>query len=72
MERNPVEVKTSDEVIDKLDSMAIDNNKWQYLLRMQKKNPGEVYAGTVPLKEKKKRRAANKVARKQRKANRHG
>ena len=71
MERNHVEVKTSDEVIDKLDSMAIDNNKWQYLLRMQKKNPGEVYAGTVPLKEKKMRRAANKVARRQRKVNRH-
>ena len=72
MERNRVEVKTSDEVLNKLDHMSLDNNKWKYLLALQGKNPGEVYAGTVPLKEKKKRRAANKVARKQRKANRHG
>ena len=62
-----VNVTLKPEVRKKLNKLKIDPNKWAYLKIMQG-NP-QLYKGTVSRKVKLKRRAANKVARKQRKVN---
>lgn len=67
--RDPIEVKTSDEVMSKLNSMEVDPYKFRVFLALQT-NP-QIYKGTVPHAEKIRRRAANKRQRMARKASRH-
>ena len=63
-----VEVKLNEEVQENLDKLDIDPYKWRILLALQQNL--NLYKGTVSLKEKRRRRAHNKVQRRARRNNR--
>lgn len=63
-----VEVRLNEEVQENLDKLDIDPYKWRILLALQQNL--NLYKGTVSLKEKRRRRAHNKVQRRARRNNR--
>lgn len=63
-----VEVRLNEEVQESLDNLYIDSYKWRILLALQQNL--NLYKGTVSLKEKRRRRAHNKVQRRARRNNR--
>lgn len=63
-----VEVKLDEKVQESLDNLDIDPYKWRILLALQQNL--NLYKGTVSLKEKRRRRAHNKVQRRARRNNR--
>ena len=63
-----VEVKLNEKVQENLDKLDIDPYKWRILLALQQNL--NLYKGTVSLKEKRRRRAHNKVQRRARRNNR--
>lgn len=63
-----VEVKLNVKVQENLDKLDIDPYKWRILLALQQNL--NLYKGTVSLKEKRRRRAHNKVQRRARRNNR--
>lgn len=63
-----VEVRLNEEVQENLDNLDIDPYKWRILLALQQNL--NLYKGTVSLKEKRRRRAHNKVQRRARRNNR--
>lgn len=65
----PVKVNMNKEVLEKLEAMEPDNNKFHMLLALQRVRAGNLFQGIAD-KKKRARRKKGKLAKKARRANR--
>lgn len=65
----PVKVNVNKEVLEKLEAMEPDNNKFHMLLALQRVRTGSLFQGIAD-KKKRARRKKGKLAKKARKVNR--